>query len=544
LLRVEHADEPTEIVVHVNMLKEGWDVTNLYTIVPLRAANARILIEQSIGRGLRLPYGRRTGVDAVDRLNIVAHDRFQEIVEETRRPDSPIRMRSVVLDAEDLERQTMTVVSAPALLARLGIDDAPEAQRAPVTGDGASPHAVPPATPGRTGPQPVFTDSRDREVARIAVDVMARLSADPTRVPTSAALTTPEIQAEIVRAVEERYARSAATQTELTEVLAPPDVGAIVARTADVMVGQTIDIPRILVIPRGDGSAGYRAFALDLGGLRYAPPSDELWIQHLRTGQVDRFALDGGGAEERRPEDYVVAGLVDFDDVSYDDHAELLYDLAGQVVAHLRSYLEEDDVHRVLRYHQRDIARFVHAQMQPHYVRSTSGYDVQVTRGVTELKPSAYTAAVREPVADYRVAPADRSNMARYLFGGFERCLYDVQKFDSDPERRLAVILERESLKWFRPARGQFQLFYELGGSPREYQPDFVAETVQEILMLEPKRRSELEDAEVLAKKAAAELWCARATEHATAHGGKPWRYVLLAHDAIMENMTLAALAR
>ena len=49
LLAVESVDEPTEIVIHVNMLKEGWDVTNLYTIVPLRAANARTLIEQSIG---------------------------------------------------------------------------------------------------------------------------------------------------------------------------------------------------------------------------------------------------------------------------------------------------------------------------------------------------------------------------------------------------------------------------------------------------------------------------------------------------------------
>jgi type III restriction enzyme len=80
LLKVEHTDEPTEIVIHVNMLKEGWDVTNLYTIVPLRAANARTLIEQSIGRGLRLPYGKRTGVNSVDRLNIIAHDKFQEIV--------------------------------------------------------------------------------------------------------------------------------------------------------------------------------------------------------------------------------------------------------------------------------------------------------------------------------------------------------------------------------------------------------------------------------------------------------------------------------
>ncbi len=47
LLAVENVDEPTEIVIHVNMLKEGWDVTNLYTIVPLRAANARTLIEHN-----------------------------------------------------------------------------------------------------------------------------------------------------------------------------------------------------------------------------------------------------------------------------------------------------------------------------------------------------------------------------------------------------------------------------------------------------------------------------------------------------------------
>lgn len=60
LLAVEDTKEPTEVVVYVNMLKEGWDVTNLYTIIPLPAASARTLIEQSIGRGLRLPYGKRT----------------------------------------------------------------------------------------------------------------------------------------------------------------------------------------------------------------------------------------------------------------------------------------------------------------------------------------------------------------------------------------------------------------------------------------------------------------------------------------------------
>ena len=87
LLSVEDPANPTEIVIHVNMLKEGWDVTNLYTIVPLRAANSKTLVEQSIGRGLRLPYGKRTGVAEVDRLTIVSHDKFQEIVDHANDPE-------------------------------------------------------------------------------------------------------------------------------------------------------------------------------------------------------------------------------------------------------------------------------------------------------------------------------------------------------------------------------------------------------------------------------------------------------------------------
>lgn len=62
LLELEHKAE-TEIVIHVNKLKEGWDVTNLYTIVPLRASASEILTEQTLGRGLRLPYGKRTGMN-------------------------------------------------------------------------------------------------------------------------------------------------------------------------------------------------------------------------------------------------------------------------------------------------------------------------------------------------------------------------------------------------------------------------------------------------------------------------------------------------
>ena len=90
---------------------------------------------------------------------------------------------------------------------------------------------------------------------------------------------------------------------------------------------------------------------------------------------------------------------------------------------------------------------------------------------------------------------------SRYLFGGFSRCLYPTQKFQSDAERRLAVILEREALKWFKPARGQFQLFYRVATEDQEYQPDFVAETETQIFMLEPKASNQMDNPEVLAKR-------------------------------------------
>jgi type III restriction enzyme len=60
--------------------------------------------------------------------------------------------------------------------------------------------------------------------------------------------------------------------------------------------------------------------------------------------------------------------------------------------------------------------------------------------------------------------------------------------------------------------------------------------------MLESKARNEMTDAEVLSKKDAAVKWCGHATDHNLHNGGKPWKYALIPHDAIADNMTLDAL--
>ena len=523
LLRVEHTDEPTEIVIHVNMLKEGWDVTNLYTIVPLRAANARILIEQSIGRGLRLPYGKRTGVTAVDRLNIVAHDKFQEIIDEANKSDSAIRLKAVVLDNDDFGQKTATIVSQSQLATQLGIKPIETTGNAKVAGQNMA---------------PIFTQPQEQKVAQMAYEVIRKLESQPAVVPTLAHLSKPEVQAAIVKAVQEQHRPA---QMELEGATEQPDFAAVVAKTVE-LVQQTIDIPRILVVPKGAVQAGFKPFTLDLSGLRYQPVSEELWIQTLRTHEMELITLGPGGIEESRMENYIVSGLVDFDDISYDDHADLLYDLAKQIVHHFRSYLSEEDARKVLRCYQRPIAQFIHAQMQAHSWEEVADYEVVISKGYTDLKSSAYTLLANEPPADYRVSPTDKSNMAKYVFGGFQRCLYPVQKFDSEAERVLAVILDRDALKWFKPAKGQFQIFYKHGANQLEYQPDFVAEMDDVIYMLEPKASNQLEDAIVLAKKEAAIKWCKNASDYATSNGGKPWRYVLIPHITIAENMTVEGL--
>ena len=107
----------------------------------------------------------------------------------------------------------------------------------------------------------------------------------------------------------------------------------------------------------------------------------------------------------------------------------------------------------------------------------------------------------------------------------------------------MAIILDRESIKWLKPASGQFQIFYKAGADQAEYVPDFFAETDACIYLLEPKAKNEMKDADVLAKRDAAVKWCALASQHTAGSGGKPWKYLLIPHDAITDNMTLAGLA-
>ena len=76
---IDEPDSPYKAIVSVLVLKEGWDVRNVTTVVGLRAYSARsnILPEQTLGRGLRKMYSGETE----EKVSVVGTDAFMDFVE-------------------------------------------------------------------------------------------------------------------------------------------------------------------------------------------------------------------------------------------------------------------------------------------------------------------------------------------------------------------------------------------------------------------------------------------------------------------------------
>lgn len=78
--KIDSLDSPYKAIVSVLMLKEGWDVRNVTTIVGLRAyaAKSNILPEQTLGRGLRRMY---YGSDVTEYVSVIGSPAFMDFVE-------------------------------------------------------------------------------------------------------------------------------------------------------------------------------------------------------------------------------------------------------------------------------------------------------------------------------------------------------------------------------------------------------------------------------------------------------------------------------
>lgn len=523
-------DDRTDIVIHVNKLKEGWDVTNLYTIVPLRASASEILTEQTLGRGLRLPFGKRVGKGgneefaAVDRLTVIAHERFDDIIAKAREPGSIVMKTVEIGEGGDISVTGATLVTAPSVVEMI------------VTG-------VQPEIPGFAEEERdafVFNSPTEAKAAEVTLEVIKRYE---RKLGSAEALRGAEVQRQIADEVRELVRP---VQGTLEGIIEAPRIDHIVQTVAVTVADRTISIPQIVVLPKKQVTFTFEDFDLDnLASVNLRPIEDGIIIEDLRTQARVYLARAIDDPREGRAEDYLLRYLIERNEIDYDAHAGLLYKLAGQVVARVKSYLANDaEVENVLLRHGRHLADFVFAQMMNHYRETPLGeddYEVTVTRGFMLLQAQPMNVPAGQRVRDYKQAVAPLSDTRKHVFGGFSKCCYTLQKFDTDPERRLAVVIEADPStdKWIKPGRNQFRIDYRSGEA---YEPDFVVETKTRMLICEVKAQNELDDATVKAKAAAATRWCKTATEHAQGGGTKPWVYLLIPDDQIRANSTLEGL--
>ena len=522
-------DGRTEIVIHVNKLKEGWDVTNLYTIVPLRASASEILTEQTLGRGLRLPFGKRVSKGgneefaALDRLTVIAHERFDDIIARAHEPGSIVMKALEIGEGCDISATGATLINTPSIAEMIVTGAQPE-----IPGFTEQPH-----------PAFVFSSPEEGRAAEVTLEVIKRYE---RKLGSAEALRETAVQQQIAEEVRDLVRP---IQGTLEGVVQEPRIDQIVQTVAVTVADRTISIPQIVVLPKKQVTFTFEEFDLaNLESVNMRPIEDGIIIEDLRTQARVYLARAIDDPREARPEDYLVRYLIERNEIDYDAHAPLLYKLAGQMVARIRCYLADAaEVENVLLRHGRQLAEFIFAQMMNHYRETPLGeddYEVNVTRGFMLLQAQPMNVPQGQRVRDFRQAVAPLSETRKHVFGNFKKCCYPLQKFDADPERRLAVTIDGDANveKWLKPGRNQFRIDYRSGES---YEPDFVVETTTKMLICEVKAKNELEDPIVKAKAAAATKWCKTATQHAG--GAKPWAYLLIPDDQITGSATLDGLA-
>lgn len=513
---VEQYDNPVEIVIHVNMLAEGWDVTNLYTICPLRKADSIKLIEQTIGRGLRLPFkGERVGVDKIDRLTVIAHDNFQKVIEAAQDPNSILQRFSFVeLNQENTIAKTEAVVSVS------NFELAQQAEQEIVN------QIVEPAK---------------RELAQRVVDARrAIIETLPTigkmdGVAKIEDLNKPEIKAHVIKQItyDLNYGQG--------NIFADSIVQEVVVQY-ETVVSQykknIIEIPRIDLV-QDEIETWFEDFDLDTTvGFDLRVLIEEIKVRGLVDNQVSSIGVRHGANYKETPVNQVISELINYPELDYDQFPDLLHKLVSQAIAKIsEGVADSKELHTLVRQSRKIVASRIWEQMRRHFRHSEPKYNKPEVLPFTKIEAWSFSALAKDGYKDFKENISVR-DATKYVYMGFTKSCHPQYKFDSSSEKVLSQIIEEDKsvLKWLRPADKQFRIYW--ANNSRLYYPDFVVEREDAIYLVEVKAANQVETGEVQDKKRAAMNYCKYATEYNVANGKKPWKYVILPHDRIALNVS------
>lgn len=505
LLEIEDPANPVEIVIHVDMLKEGWDVNNLYTIVPLRAYASEILREQTVGRGLRLPYGKRTGNREVDSLMIIAHDNFDELIAEAQKGDSLFNKKNVVyLDDESVEfsepkrtihKETPKRINK-ALKAQNPKINVPEKKVSKIIENTAS----------------VFSEK------------YAENKTPPKRVEVKKQITNSDTFKELKKDFNKK------TATEIVDI--------IVDTTLDEIEKNYIPIPIIKETVLESGNYNYLDFELDLNLFRYRPKNEELVLQDLTNnkGMLQKLEMEASQdlpVVENSVRDIVRVIREEYSSIDYAKASKILIPKINQIRENLKQHYLENVVDVILEENKKDIASKLVKLITLNAYREPTKVKKEIIGTTSSNHSQRYSFSFKSNLFDSGI---ERGKVRKTLFSGIEKNIFDTVKFDSFPEYKFAKVLEKNSdvLTWFRPTSTEMNLKFENS----YYEPDFIVEAEDANYIIEIKGMNMLDNEEVLKKKEKAIEYCrfVNSDSYLKEHNLKEWHYLFIPEDDIKEN--------
>lgn len=530
LLTLEEPDNKIEIVIHVNMLKEGWDVSNLYTLIPLRASASETLTEQTIGRGLRLPYGERTGDERVDMLTIVSHDKYKAIIDLANEPDSMVRKVYCINPDDNKNEDQKTTVELPSKIE-----------------EELASYSFTKQLSMHFSDEVIKEDEKKSEVSSfISQNTYKAVMEINKRVKNINDINTEEVKKLIVNSVVSDTS-NAFLELKLSKEDIIACVEDAVEQVIQLVTNIIIPIPQAIIQPVLEIKEGFYEFNLNNKNINFQP-SDETIKRKDLTKEGNVSYMDPSFAEIKdadTPENSIVRELLAHSNIDYEECTDLMFSLVEQLKNHLKSYLQSDsDVEKVLKQRRKDIAEIIYSQMNEHFYKEETCFKAVDMRPFTKIEVGFGESFKSDKIYDFRVTipPAEVKSK---VFKGFKKSCHTMYKFKNNTEKTFAIILEddRDVVKWMSPNIKQFNIYYDKFSTSR-YQPDFIVETAETIYMIETKDSRMLNSDEVKNKAKAGKEYCRAATEFNLKNGGKPWEYVIIPHEVVKDNMNFNWLVR
>lgn len=527
LLNVEKTDNPVEIIVHVNMLKEGWDVNNLYTIIPLRSAYSRTLVEQTIGRGLRLPYGKRVGEKEVDSLTMTAHSNFENIINDAKRGDSIFRKEHVIF-AEDIDKKEGVFVQTQL---DFQLDDEKKIEETINKVFEASPEVE-------------RTDATEEIVKKIREHVATVASNNKN----NGKLTDTDYIKEEVnkRIIADKDIAEKVHETDVDSDFLVRIFSVSIDDFVKVVKNNTIAIPKVIQKYDGDEEFFFEDFDLDLSKFTFVPVSQDLIRANLLDPR-DRYfeATYEIDFSKVNPARVIVTILRDKAEIDYESCSDLLVKLITQYFNSLKERYSDNQLRNLVDANKYRISDEIYKQMMQHY-KVKNSHLVEVVSNISfEIIRPVYDLSDINNAVDLFYDVPEGKNIKSIVFHGGKKWLTEFYKFDSSQEHYLAISCENDTkvLHWLRPSSKQFDIQYLFEGQYHDYQPDLVIEAEDRCYLVEVKDSRKMNDPDVLAKKDRAVKYCKIASDWCIANGYKPWTYLLIPHDVITTTNTISDLA-